>query len=102
MRKSIQITIVAVIFATAVFFTAQLSSANGGADKSVTFSKDVAPIFFAKCASCHHEGEAAPMSLLTYKQSRPWAKAIREKVIKHEMPPWHADPITAVSSTTGG
>jgi hypothetical protein len=60
--------------------------------KSPTFSKDVAPIFFKKCAECHRPGESAPMSLLSYEDARPWAKAIREKVAGREMPPWHADP----------
>ena len=62
------------------------------ADSSVTFSRDVAPIFFNKCVACHRPGEAAPMSLLTYKDARPWAKSIREKVLNRTMPPWHADP----------
>jgi hypothetical protein len=57
-----------------------------------TFTKDVAPIFFKNCAECHREGEIAPMSLMNYKEVRPWAKAIREKVVSREMPPWHADP----------
>src|ERR1700751_5763838 len=60
--------------------------------KGVTFTKDVAPIFFKNCAECHRPGEAAPMSLLNYKDARPWAKSIREKVVGREMPPWHADP----------
>jgi hypothetical protein len=58
----------------------------------VTFSKDVAPILHAKCATCHHQGEMAPMSLVSYKEVRPWAKSIREKVVSREMPPWFADP----------
>jgi len=57
-----------------------------------TFSKDVAPVFYKNCVSCHRPGEIAPMSLLTYKDARPWAKTIREKVAGREMPPWHADP----------
>jgi hypothetical protein len=57
-----------------------------------TFSRDVAPIFFHRCAECHRAGEAAPMSLVTYKEVRPWAKAIREKVLERSMPPWLADP----------
>ncbi len=57
-----------------------------------TFNKDVAPIMFSKCATCHREGEVAPMSLLTYEQVRPWARAIKSKVISREMPPWGADP----------
>ena len=55
----------------------------------VTFSKDVAPIFQAKCQECHQPDSIAPMSLITYQEARPWAKAIRERVITHQMPPWH-------------
>ncbi len=60
--------------------------------KTVTFTKEIAPIFFKNCAECHRPGEAAPFSALTYKDVRPWAKSIREKVVSKEMPPWHADP----------
>src|SRR5262249_1656471 len=60
--------------------------------RDVTFSKDVAPIMFKNCVECHRSNEAAPMSLMTYKDARPWAKSIREKVITRQMPPWHADP----------
>ena len=57
-----------------------------------TFNKDVAPIFFEHCTTCHRPGEVAPMSLLTYKDARPWARAIATQVAKNAMPPWHADP----------
>jgi hypothetical protein len=57
-----------------------------------TFSKDVAPILYSRCAECHRAGEVAPMPLLTYEQARPWAKSIREAVMKRSMPPWLADP----------
>jgi hypothetical protein len=56
-----------------------------------TFSKDVAPILQRACQNCHRPGSIAPMSLLSYKESRPWARSIKEKVIRHEMPPWHID-----------
>ena len=56
-----------------------------------TFAKDVAPIMFSKCATCHRPGEVAPMPLLSYEDARPWAKAIKAKVTSHEMPPWGAD-----------
>jgi hypothetical protein len=56
-----------------------------------TFTKDVAPILFAQCTSCHRPGQIAPMSLLTYEQARPWARSIREQVTRRAMPPWHAD-----------
>jgi hypothetical protein len=58
----------------------------------VTFSKNVAPVLYKRCVACHHKGDIAPMSLLTYKQARPWARAIREAVRLRKMPPWHADP----------
>jgi hypothetical protein len=57
-----------------------------------TFNKDVAPIFFANCTSCHRAGEIAPMSLMTYKEARPWARSIANAVKTGAMPPWHADP----------
>jgi len=56
-----------------------------------TFSRDVAPILFKNCVSCHRPGEMAPMSLLTYAQARPFARSIREKVELGTMPPWHAE-----------
>src|SRR5690348_18488462 len=59
--------------------------------KQVTFSKDVAPIFQAKCQECHQPNSIAPMSLITYKDARPWAKSIKERVATHQMPPWHID-----------
>jgi hypothetical protein len=57
-----------------------------------TFSREVAPIVFNKCASCHRPGEVAPMTLMSYDDVRPWAKAIKTKVVSREMPPWGADP----------
>lgn len=57
-----------------------------------TFNKGVAPIFFANCTSCHRPGEIAPMSLMTCKDARPWARSIASKVADGLMPPWHADP----------
>ncbi len=60
--------------------------------KHVSFSKDVAPILYKSCASCHKPDDIAPFSVLSYKDVRPWAKSIREKVINREMPPWSADP----------
>ncbi|MFN7977411.1 MAG: cytochrome c [Vicinamibacterales bacterium] len=56
-----------------------------------TFSKDIAPIFQAKCQSCHEPGSIAPMSLVTFKDSRPWAKSIKSRVETRQMPPWHID-----------
>ena len=57
-----------------------------------TFTKDVAPIVFNNCATCHRAGEVAPMALTSYEDVRPWAKVIKNKVVAREMPPWGADP----------
>ena len=59
---------------------------------SVTFSREVLPILQKNCQSCHRPGQVAPMSLITYKDARPWAKAIKAAVILKKMPPWFADP----------
>jgi Trehalose utilisation len=66
--------------------------AGGLFAQAPTFTKDVAPILQARCQGCHRPGEAAPFSLLTYDQARPWAKAIKEAVLARKMPPWFADP----------
>ena len=57
-----------------------------------TFNKEVAPILQQRCQSCHRPGEAAPFSLLSYKEARPWASSIKEAVALRKMPPWFADP----------
>jgi hypothetical protein len=73
------------VFALAVF------AVMAGAEAIPTFSKDVAPVLYKNCVSCHRAGDIAPMELVTYEQVRPWAKSIREKVSLGEMPPWHAN-----------
>src|SRR5262244_174451 len=95
MRKVRMIPVVTVSLAAICLFALPATNANSDkkpAAKNVTFTKDVAPIFFKQCAECHREGEIAPFSVLSYKDVRPWAKSIREKVASREMPPWHADP----------
>src|SRR5262245_4922831 len=67
-------------------------SADNRSKQTVTYSKDVAAIINNNCVVCHRPGEAAPMSLTSYKEVRPWAASIREKVVTRQMPPWHADP----------
>lgn len=61
-----------------------------------TFTKDIAPIFQAKCQGCHRVGEMAPMSLVTYEETRPWARAIRQRVVTRQMPPWHLDKTVGI------
>ena len=63
-------------------------AASGRAPEGVTFSRDVAPILQRSCQTCHRPGALAPMSFLTYEDTRPWARAIRLKTERREMPPW--------------
>ena len=75
-------------------FASSPAHAQGGAAVGPvpTFAKDIAPLFQAKCQSCHRPGTVAPMSLMTYEEVRPWARSIRNRVALREMPPWHVDP----------
>src|SRR5712671_4749830 len=66
------------------------------AARPVTFTKDVAPIFQAKCQDCHQPNSIAPMALLTYEDARPWARSIRQRVAARQMPPWHIDQSVGV------
>src|SRR5215470_16957127 len=88
--------VIAAIFCLAItglfLLPASQADTTRTSTKQVTFTKDVAPIFFKNCAECHRAGEAAPFSVMSYKDVRPWAKSVKEKVVKREMPPWHADP----------
>jgi mono/diheme cytochrome c family protein len=84
-------TIRAVCFAATLCAFAAIAL-DAQAPAGPTFNKDVAPIFYKNCTSCHRPGEIAPMSLLTYADARPWAKSIATRVTNGSMPPWHADP----------
>jgi hypothetical protein len=68
------------------------SASPARAAEPPTFSHDVAPILYRSCAECHRPTAMAPMSLLSYQDARPWARAIKQKVVAREMPPWGADP----------
>ncbi|MGE3512373.1 MAG: hypothetical protein AB7N65_26205 [Vicinamibacterales bacterium] len=68
------------------------AEAQRSAQSVPTFSKDVAPIFYQHCTTCHRPGEIGPMSLVTYKDARPYVRAIADRVSRGNMPPWHADP----------
>src|SRR5262249_27019881 len=86
-------------FARVEFFILSAAATAYGADlgRPVTFSKDVAPILERSCQNCHRPGSIAPMSLLTYKEARTWARSIKEKVVLRQMPPWHIDRNVGIS-----
>jgi hypothetical protein len=79
----------AVLMAAAFPFT---TAGQNPAPREVTFAREVAPILYANCAYCHRPGEVAPFSLMTYRDARPWAKAIKQAVVQRQMPPWRAHP----------
>jgi len=66
-------------------------AAASTSSQSVTFHRDVEPIMENRCQGCHHPGDIGPMPLLSYRDVRPWAKAIRIAVLQRKMPPWFAD-----------
>src|SRR6187549_3253218 len=70
--------------------------AQAPAVKAVTFSKDVAPILQKACQNCHRPGSIAPMALLSYEDARPWARSIRDRVERRQMPPWHVDKTVGI------
>lgn len=64
---------------------------NSSQNASVTYARDVAPILFENCSECHRPGQIGPMSLLNYKETRPWARSIKKSVVAKTMPPWFSD-----------
>jgi len=64
-----------------------------------TYNKDILPIIEVRCQTCHRPGEIGPMPLITYEQTKPWAKAIQEAVKTRKMPPWFADKCCGQFST---
>ena len=79
-----------------IAITAMMPSTAAGQSSSkepVTFTKDIAPLFQRSCVRCHRPGSIAPMSLITYEDARPWARAIKNKTSRpaddpERMPPW--------------
>ncbi|HWF10369.1 MAG TPA: hypothetical protein VG297_18000 [Bryobacteraceae bacterium] len=89
-------TLIRIAALAALGFTATAAEITPATPRSVTFTKDIAPILQARCQECHRKGSMAPMSLVTYEETRPWAKAIRQRVITRQMPPWHIDKAVGV------
>ncbi len=94
--KNVRLLQVPATLALGAFVT--LSGPLFGADtaKPVTFTKDIAPILQNKCEDCHRKGAMAPMSLVTYQEVRPWAKAIKSRVVGRTMPPWFMDQTVGI------
>jgi mono/diheme cytochrome c family protein len=85
------VTSVGILVGVALAFAAEARGQEPG-NPPPTFTKDVAPILQKHCQTCHRPGEAAPFSMLTYEDTRPWAATIKMVVTQKIMPPWFADP----------
>ncbi|HZT78314.1 MAG TPA: cytochrome c [Vicinamibacterales bacterium] len=64
--------------------------------RTVSFTRDVAPIVQKSCQTCHRPGSIGPFSLLTYEEARPWARSIKDRVSRRQMPPWHVDKTVGI------
>ena len=87
---------VQVLAATPSWAGSQQARTGQDAVTQVTFTRDIALIFQQKCQVCHRPGSMAPMSLVTYEESRPWARSIKARVTAKEMPPWFLDKTVGI------
>ncbi len=88
MKRVLSISLALVAAGLVVLST---TMANSGVKKEVTYNKDIAGILYKNCAECHRPNDIAPMALMTYKEARPWARSIKERVLTRDMPPWSPD-----------
>jgi hypothetical protein len=95
MRVVIQAVLAVMLVAGAATASAGQQAA-GPPSEAPTFTRDVAPILYESCVNCHRPGQIAPMSLLTYESARPWARSIRDRVVRREMPPWHVNQTVGI------
>jgi hypothetical protein len=99
----------AVVTLALVVFPARVPAAGGAAPnddlKQVTFTKDIAPILQRSCQRCHRPDSVAPMSLLTYEEVRPWARAIKTRTGRRTkpdaMPPWYIEKHVGIQQYKG-
>jgi hypothetical protein len=97
MVRSSGVAVLAVIGA-AWLAGARPSAQAPAAKPAPTFTKDIAPIFQNKCEACHRPDNMAPMSLISYEDARPWARAIAQRVETRQMPPWHIDRTVGIQT----
>ena len=92
MRRYLVPSLFLLLVAIAVSVPSSTTALSAAAPAAPTFNKDVLPILQQNCQECHRPGAIAPMSFITYKDARPYAKAIEKAVVTKSMPPWFADP----------
>ncbi|HEU4938108.1 MAG TPA: hypothetical protein VFT39_16735 [Vicinamibacterales bacterium] len=93
MRKARQPEKALAVLAAGAFFIGAFTlgvTAHDRITTRVTWDREIAPIFEARCVDCHHPGGRSTIPLMTYQQARPWAVAIKEEVLTRRMPKWSA------------
>ena len=96
-----QVVVVFFVLIATIVFTESLRAQTttiAPEQSGVTFTKDVAPILQQHCQECHRPNGIAPMSLLSYEDARPFAKAMKLKVASRAMPPWFIDPNVGITA----
>jgi hypothetical protein len=90
-RLPVKVGCIAGVMALAGILTVAGPVAADESAKTPVFTKDIAPILQEKCQACHRPGYIAPMSLVTFEETRPWARSIKARGAARQMPPWHID-----------
>ena len=76
--------------AASLVVAAAVVAAHDPITTRVTWTGEISRIVQARCVTCHAPDGRGPMSLRTYEDARPWARAIKEEVMTRRMPKWHA------------
>jgi hypothetical protein len=76
-------------WARAILLLPAFALAHDPISTKITWGREISRLIYAHCASCHREGGTA-FSLMTWRQARPWAVAIKDEVLERRMPPWGA------------
>jgi hypothetical protein len=104
-RSSLAVSFASIACASLTLLAASASAQSATAGPTVTFARDIVPILQRSCQQCHRPGSIAPMSLITYEQVRPWARAIKYRTglrSKPEaMPPWYIEKNIGIQQYKG-
>jgi mono/diheme cytochrome c family protein len=90
-----RLVLIAMSGLAAMAFPTPAVSAETSSNAPVTFNRDIVPILQKSCQSCHRPNSIAPMSFVTYEETRPWAKAMKSRTAirnrQGTMPPWYIE-----------
>jgi len=92
MRRLIIPALFVLLMALAATVPPTTTSVSAAPATAPTFNKDILPILQKNCQECHRPGAIAPMSFVSFNETRPYARAIAKAVVNRTMPPWFADP----------